>query len=131
MFPQYPNVIPLSSVIGHNNNPFMMQQQMPQFGMQQQIPQFGMHQQIPQFNNMMPMMNPFNNIMKSMYQQPNIPLVFNQKQLTNHSNQQLNEYSNIMEAVTNSNAQIGECVNVNGITYVIRKTGEDGYAIRV
>jgi hypothetical protein len=49
-------------------------------------------------------------------------------------NQKINNmvsYQSIMEACKNNSSQVGECVNINGVPYVIRKTGEYGWAERV
>lgn len=112
MYHQTPHMIPLSSLMGMH-------------------PQFMPPQHTYGFPQMPMAMSPFAMKPPMFHQprfqsnyaspQPNLPAI------TNTSS----NYTSIMDAVTSNNAQVGECVIVNGLTYVIRKTGSDGYATRV
>lgn len=124
MYHQPPQVIPLSSLVGGMNYPNTCMPQYPMYN----IPQMPM--QMPQMPFSPSGMTNFHHPSVVHNWQPKIPTHTNRvPAITNYDS--IGNYSSIMDAVTNSNAQIGECVTINGLTYVIKKTGEDGYAIRV
>lgn len=132
-----PQIIPLSSLLSQysniglqpNYNFLPMMNSYPSMGMSSIGMGMGMNNYTNTFvRPTQPYFNMQSQQLQQSQMQPKLALT-NKTDSINTNNMQM--YNSIMEAVQSSNVQIGECVSINGIPYVIRKTGENGWAVQI